>query len=95
MMEIPCYWAQVGMRSHCPNIACHIIIYTCWNGHLQELAVCNQHMNQWTKEFASYWLYCRTCPSEVVEWDHVDVRKLIVKYARKHLELEPPWTAVG
>jgi hypothetical protein len=81
-MEIPCYWRQLG-GSECSFVAQHIIIYSCWNAHICELAVCNTHMGQWESEFHQYWLYCLDCESEIVEWDHVDVKKITVRYANQ------------
>lgn len=74
-----CYWRQLS-SDDCTNPATNIIIYSCWNEHLKELAVCDHHKKQWQNEFHAYWLYCLECESSIVEWDHVDVNKLTIHY---------------
>jgi hypothetical protein len=81
-MTIPCYWQQID-GDPCTFIANHIIIYTCWNEHIYELAVCNTHMAQWQNEFHHEWLVCVNCESEIVEWDRVDVKNITVKYVMR------------
>lgn len=83
--HFPCHWLQLG-QDDCTQIATHVIIYTCWNEHLHDLPVCNQHMNQWRDEFWDNHLYCVECDSTIIEYDHVDASKVNIRYLRTRIK---------
>jgi hypothetical protein len=78
-MTLQCNW-RASSDAQCAAEAQEIIIWGCFNGHINEAPFCNRHCGEWMRYQKTHTYHCMTCSRNIQDYIVIQTYRLRKDY---------------